>query len=88
MATGGDTRTVEMLQAFLWICEDCGRDNFERAIVLEPESIDPENIPELAGEDADAIREWIAAGIEGAWVKAPDQVRCRHCGAEFIAATE
>jgi hypothetical protein len=83
MATGGEVRTVELIQAFLWTCEDCGRDNFERGITISPESIDPEDPPDTPGADPDTIRDWLEAGGEGGFVVAPDQVKCRHCGSEF-----
>jgi hypothetical protein len=88
VATGGETRTVELVQAFLWTCEECGRDNFERAITLESESIDPDDLPEAAGTDPETVREWLQSGGEGAWVTAPSHVRCQHCGAEFDVATD
>jgi len=81
-----ETRTVELVQAFLWTCDDCGRDNFERAITVSPESINPDDLPTSSYEDADAIREWLQEGGEGSWVKAPSQVLCKHCGGEFDAA--
>lgn len=75
-------RTIEIRQAFAWTCEDCGRDQFERAIVVQPEEIDPEDIP-VGTADAEEIREWIEHGGSGDFLRAPASVRCRHCGAEF-----
>jgi hypothetical protein len=83
VATGGETRTVELLRAFLWTCDDCGRDNFERAVTISPESIDPENLPEVPGLDRETLQEWIESGGQGEWVTAPRHVRCKHCNARF-----
>lgn len=74
-ATSG---TAELAQAYCWTCDGCGRDNFERAVTLAPESIRPGDIPE-------DIQDWLDAGGEADWVMAPDRVRCRHCGASFAA---
>ena len=62
---------VELHQAFLWTCEECGRDNFERAITHEPGDDDEDEIPE---------------GFEGVWLTAPTEVTCKHCGEEFDIA--
>ena len=75
--------TVEIHQAFVWTCDSCGRDNFERAIAVSPEEIDPSDIPVDDPETAEMIREWIDGGGEGAFVRAPANVTCPHCGAEF-----
>lgn len=63
--------SVELRTAFEWTCEDCGRDNFVRAVV--PESLDgviPEGL-ELGDFEG------------GEWVMKPDAVTCGHCGAGF-----
>jgi len=79
-------RTVELVQAFLWTCDDCGRDNFERAVLLDPESVEGSEAAEFTdsavaevGEAADVL----GIQVGGDWVMAPSHVRCTHCGAEF-----
>ena len=74
--------TVELHQAFLWTCDDCGRDNFARAVTLAPESVDPDDLP---GDLADEVREWVESGGDGAFLASPDRVTCDHCGATFRA---
>jgi hypothetical protein len=81
----GHLRVVELIPAFSWTCDDCGRDNFERSIAVAPESLDPQALPVAADEDAETIRDWLAAGGEGSWAMAPRRVTCRHCGARFDA---
>lgn len=70
----GLARSVDLHQAFLWTCDDCGRDNFERAITVDPESIHPDDLAEA--------REAFGDGI---FLKAPTRVTCEHCGARFAA---
>lgn len=78
--------TVELLQAFLWTCDACGRDNFERAITVAPEAIHPSELPQGCGMDSETLQEWLESGGGGDWVAAPARVKCRHCGAEFGTA--
>lgn len=71
-------RSVELHAAFTWTCEDCGRENFARAVQLEPEQV-RELVPEDLQDDAEAMREEIG----GDWCLAPRWVRCPHCGARY-----
>lgn len=73
-----------MFQAFFWICDDCGQDNFERAVTVPAESIDPANLPD--NFDPDMIEDWADMGKEVVFNMAPDRVKCRHCNAEFKTA--
>jgi hypothetical protein len=71
-------RSVELHQAFLWTCDECGRDNFERAVTCDPENFDEDSLEQLA-----MILE---SGADGAvLVTAPDTVTCRFCRAEYEA---
>lgn len=54
---------AEMRQAFIWTCESCGRDNFERAILWE----------------APHDRSEAYAGESGQWLVCPEEVSCSHC---------
>jgi rubredoxin len=67
-------QTVEMHPAYVWDCDNCGGENFERAVVYE---FTPEERRELAeqGEEPET----------GNWMTHPDHVKCRHCGAAFEA---
>jgi len=81
-------RTVELHQAFLWTCEECGRDNFERAVHLAPESVEGRELSLQAREayaDASEAAEALGVELDGAWLMAPSRVRCPHCGTEFEA---
>lgn len=73
-----DRRKVELFTAYLWTCNDCGRDNFVRSVVLEPGAVDVDELP-----DSEAIRDWIEAVGTGNFCTIPTAVRCEHCGAEF-----
>jgi hypothetical protein len=86
MSTWNSVREVELVQAFLWTCDDCGRDNFERAITVDPESTEGQEVAEftrLATEDANESVQALGLEVGGDWLMAPRQVKCRHCGAEF-----
>lgn len=64
--------TVQLNIAWMWDCEDCGRENFERTFVPE---VNPERMAELAeeiGDDGETMR-----------CAFPFEVVCEHCGAEF-----
>ena len=73
--------SVELHQAFVWTCDDCGRDNFERSVVYEPlASEKDEHLRLLHGLGAD---ESIPETLDCDLVTAPDRVACSHCGARF-----
>jgi hypothetical protein len=78
--------TVELHQAFLCTCEDCGRDNFARAIELDPMMVAEDDYPAAVDAHPEAAQEWLEAGGEGVWLVAPEKVKCGHCGAEYETA--
>lgn len=61
---------VVLHPAYVWDCEDCGHENFARAIRYEAA---PDEVDELRTEHG--IQPW----DEGEWLCAPMQVRCSHC---------
>lgn len=67
-------QTIELRPAYEWTCPECGRDNFERAVVAEMS----------AEEDAELRAEH---GVEseraGEWLLGPVEVECPHCEAVF-----
>lgn len=76
---------VALSPAYVWDCEDCGRENFQRAVSIQ---LDPED-----ESDAEAIRtmcgiepeEAIPDGLTGCVMTRPRRVTCKHCGKEFKA---
>ena len=81
---------VELIQAFLWVCDDCGRDNFERAIRVERESLEGREIAKLVDEvatEANESAQALGIDVDADWLMAPTRVRCSHCGAEFETMT-
>lgn len=73
---------VEMHNAYLWVCDSCGRDNFERAIIAElPEDEQEEMFREFHGmEKYEPLPEnW----KDFAMMCYPDSVKCGHCGEWF-----
>lgn len=67
-------KTASLSLAYVWDCDDCGRENFVRSIVAE---FSPEEMQEL--RDEHGVQPW----EEGAFVTCPDTVKCGFCGAEF-----
>lgn len=65
---------VELRPAYAWTCPECGRDNFEAAIVWEGSE---EEEAELRDEHG------IEETATGDWVRGPERVECPHCEADF-----
>lgn len=63
-------KTVELRTAYVWTCEECGRDNFARSVVFE---FDDETRAELEEKYGDEEFD------EGEWVRIPDEVECVFC---------
>jgi hypothetical protein len=81
-------RSVEMHAAFLWTCEDCGRDSFHRGITLDDQLA--ERLTSAATRaEADAILAELSEGAPegtaygGSWLIQPTVVACEHCGSRF-----
>ncbi len=70
---------VEIHPAFVWTCEECGSENFERAVVHE---VSPEEHWELRELYPDQDPDDLGTGT---WLTYPGDVACRHCGAQFDA---
>lgn len=78
-----DRPLVELVPAFVFTCESCGKDTFVRTAVIEnpetqaqAESIFREMIAQTEGELA--ALEW-----DGVVSTTPTEVRCTHCGIEY-----
>ena len=67
------TQTVELHQAFRWDCDECGRENFERAIIVD---LGEDEARDIFGDDYDPE-------AEGYILMQPADVQCVYCGAEF-----
>jgi hypothetical protein len=70
-------KKVELRPAYVFDCDECGRENFVRGIV-----------PEFSEEELAEIR--LEQGIEpwemGDFVTMPEVVKCQHCNAVFESA--
>lgn len=66
--------SIELHLAFVWDCDDCGRENFVRSIVGE---FDEDAMKEMREEHG------ITAYECGEWHTAPTSVTCQHCGSTF-----
>lgn len=75
---------VELHPAHVWTCDECGRDNFVRAIVYEPLEDELDGLLESAGIDRVDYDEWTANPANGGvFTTMPGSVACDHCKAEF-----
>lgn len=61
---------VELHQAFQWDCDNCGVENFTRGITIPQEQLD-----EIKDIDMELI--------EGAWMMAPTNVKCKECESQY-----
>lgn len=61
---------ISMKPAYMWDCEECGRENFERGLV-----------PELSEDEEQELREEYGVDDEemGHWVMMPRLVQCKYC---------
>lgn len=84
---------VELHDAFFWVCDGCGADNFARAVTLDEDS---EQIPEalrMLGVAERAVMQSAVGGgddIEAgtAWMIKPDRVTCKDCGETYEVAPD
>lgn len=69
---------VELRCAYEWTCDECGKDNFARAISV---ALTPEDVEMMIAE----------YGVEpeecqnGSWLTRPDEVVCAYCGETFMS---
>jgi hypothetical protein len=88
------TKTVELRQAFLWTCDGCGSDQFERAVAYDgpplcadchhPEAEHGEFSPWRPFCRGNCACEDFRPPDPGAiFLMAPARVQCSLCGAQF-----
>ncbi len=70
--SGMEDMVARLHHAFRWDCDNCGRENFERAISMEKEYIESK------------IKEEVDQ--EGDYVLYPALVFCTHCSAQYLAS--
>ena len=70
---------AEMHHAYVWDCDNCGRENFVRAIAFEGS---PDDLEEMREEHG--VETWDAGEFE----TYPDGVKCKHCGTEYATIPE
>lgn len=69
-------KVVELHPAHVWDCDECGRENFCRGVVVELSEEDKEA---MIVQEGGVPEDWAT----GNWLTAPELVRCVHCGIEF-----
>ena len=68
---------VELMPAHIWICPECGLDNFERTIVREMSKEDEYKLKLEHGLLDNGEEQ------DGAYLFIPDEVTCTHCDETF-----
>jgi hypothetical protein len=73
---------IKLHQGWWWTCEECGRDNFERAVIQEVSEEEAEHLEELSGRPSEEI---LKSGV----TPIPLWVNCSYedCGHEFDTIT-
>lgn len=70
--------SVELHQAFSWICDECGKRNFNRAVEYD---MPPEELKETKKQLG--IESW----QDGNFLAAPRVVKCGNCKKEYKTLT-
>ena len=74
---------AEMLHAWEWICDHCGKNNFVSSIVAE---MPPEDRLQFA-KDHGMVEEYVTEVPdelkEGDFMTFPTEVTCGHCGTDY-----
>lgn len=66
---------VELRPAYEWTCEECGRSQFESAMLIELDDETKQEMIEDFGLDPD--------DADGEFCDMPDSVKCKFCLTEF-----
>lgn len=69
-------KKVELHNAYSWDCDECGRGNFVRAVVVAMTDEDASEMMQRYGGDPE---DW----QNGQWMTRPDEVVCENCKARF-----
>lgn len=79
-----DLPEVELHPAWYFICEACGRDNYGRSPVVEPECLMPSKLPDgLTARDVIEAVTGEPCQDDDRFLLWPDDVTCRHCGSKY-----
>lgn len=70
---------IEIRLAWEWTCEECGRDQFERAPIIAIEQMKPGMVLSAVDEEASQ---------NDSWHVRPNYVICNHCESEFEVGSE
>ena len=71
--------SVELHPAFIWDCNECGRENLTRTVLGD---FDQETLHDM--REQHGITEYES----GDWYTAPTTVRCRYCGGTFSTSND
>lgn len=65
-------KEVELFPAFMWDCDNCGRENFVRA-----------TIPQLSEEERAELKYEYDIDMDGFIMESPKRVICKFCETKF-----
>jgi hypothetical protein len=73
-------RTVELIPAYMFVCDECGRDNFIRVRGIEPESAEGRELAAFA----EGVRRLVGGEVVATrFLDPPREVVCGGCGSTF-----
>ena len=72
---GESMNTAFLHPAFVWDCDECGQENFVRAVRIEKTKKELEEMKEAFG---------IRNDDEGEFLGMPTEVECQRCGKEYV----
>lgn len=78
-------QTVELVPAWFWYCDECGRGNFENSIEICLDSPEAEAI--LSQDEIQELLEMTGVG-KPVLMSQPKEVKCKHCSHEFRTLTQ
>ena len=73
-------REVEIRPAFEWTCDECGRDNYEKCLIVD---LSQEQAAEIMRGIVD-IEDDDDMNFTGSFSACPTDVKCRFCKSEFV----
>lgn len=78
--------TTELQPAYAWDCPTCGRANFQRAVTVRLDPLDPDHA-EVIRDLLDLEPDEPVPADADVWAKdMPERVTCGHCSTEFRTA--
>ncbi len=71
-------KKIELRPAYIWDCDECGIENFERTIIIPIEELTEEEREQFSEEE---LQEFL--GEDGSFQSMPNNVTCSNCDTEY-----